>query len=50
MPASPRPNGKVTKIAYAILGTPINMPKGKYKKKKSIIEEKLVFDETSRVR
>lgn len=50
MPASPRPLGKVTKIAYNILGTPINMPSGKQKKKKTYIQERLVFDETSRVR
>ncbi len=49
MPAALRPKGKATKIAYAILGTPINMPATK-KKKKGLLEERLVFEETSRVR
>lgn len=50
MPAAPRPQGKVTKIAYKILGTPLNMPMGKEKRNKAYIQERLVFDETSRVR
>lgn len=50
MPVAPRPQGKVTKIAYKILGTPVNMPTGKDKKKKSYVQERLVWDETSRVR
>ena len=48
MPAMPRLKGKATKIAYAILGIPDNMKKDT--KKDKYLEQRLVFDETSRVR
>jgi len=46
MPACPRPSSKAKKIAYSILGTPINMGN----KKKSRYNKQLIFEETSRVR
>ena len=49
MPAMPRPEGKATKIAYAILGEPENMKVKKSPKKKREDKE-LVFQETVRVR
>jgi hypothetical protein len=48
MPGMPRLKGKPTKIAYALLGVPLNMQKDKKKNKQ--VERKLQFDETSRVR
>jgi len=47
MPAMPRLKGKSTKIAFAILGIPSNMIKDK---KNRYIEQRLVFDEISRVK
>ena len=38
-----RPGGKATKIAYAILGTPINMVKAKkYRQKKQLSDDQLL--------
>jgi len=48
MPAMIRLKGKPTKIAFAILGTPSNMLKDK--KKNRYVEQRLVFDEISRVK
>lgn len=48
MPSAPRPKGKAKKIAYKILGTPPNMKKSKKPRPK--VEERLVFEETTRVR
>jgi hypothetical protein len=48
MPGMPRIRGKATKIAYSVLGKPLNMEKDVKKNKN--VEERLVFEETSRVR
>jgi len=48
MPTMLRPNKKAEKIVFAILGTPLNMQKTK--KKNSKVEQRLVFEQTSRVR
>ncbi len=48
MPSMIRPKGKARKIAYAILGFPINLSvKSKSARR---VNERLVFEETSRVR
>jgi len=47
MPTMIRPKGKGKKVAYSILGEPINMQKSR---KKSSIDDKLAFEDTSRVR
>jgi len=49
MPCATRPNKKAKKIAYAILGVPMNLQKQNWKKNKKV-ENRLVFEETSRVR
>lgn len=49
MPAMLRVKGTPTKIAYAVLGKPENMKDVKGKKY-SIINKRLIFEETSRVR
>lgn len=48
MPAMPRTSKKATKIAFKILGTPLNMQKDK--SQNSETEKRLVFEETTRVR
>lgn len=48
MAATPRPKGKPTKIAYAILGKPATMDKKDEKEKK--IDKRLIFEETVRAR
>jgi hypothetical protein len=48
MPTMVRPKGKARKIAYAILGFPINL--SLRSKKDRRVNERLVFEETSRVR
>lgn len=48
MPAMPRMTGKAKKIAYAVLGKPLNMNDDK--KKHAPVEERLQFEETVRVR
>lgn len=50
MPAMLRMDKKAEKIAFHILGTPPNLRKAKKSKKDSKIEERLVFEETVRVR
>jgi len=49
MPVAPRPHKKGKKIAYAILGMPANLQKQNWKKNKKV-ENRLVFEETARVR
>ena len=49
MPQAPRPKDKSRKIAYKILGVPENMKKQK-KPKDNKIDQRLVFEETVRVR
>ena len=49
MPVAPRPKGKAQKIAWSILGTPPNLQNGR-KKTQSRTEQKLVLDETARVK
>jgi hypothetical protein len=49
MPCAPRQNKKGKKIAYAILGVPMNLQK-KNVKKDPKIEGRLVFEETALVR
>lgn len=48
MPAMPRVKGKATKIAFAILGKPLNFKKRDKKEQK--INQRLLFEETVRVR
>jgi len=48
MPAMPRQGDKAKKIAVEILGDPFEGKKPK--KKRSKVEERLVFEETARVR
>lgn len=45
---APRPKGKAKKIAYKLLGVPQNMKKSRKPRKQ--VEERLVYEETSRVR
>lgn len=49
MPGMPRMNKKSAKIAYNIIGVPSNMQQKKPKEQKKI-NERLVFEETQRVR
>jgi hypothetical protein len=49
MPAMPRVKGKAEKIAFEILGVPANM-RFKRDKYQSRINQRLVFEETSRAR
>lgn len=49
MPAMPRLDDKMRKIAYKILGVPQNMQDVKDKKDDKV-EQSLVFQETTRVR
>jgi len=49
MPAMPRIKGKPTKIAFKILGTPPNISYKRDKKEKKI-NQRLIFEETVRVR
>lgn len=49
MPAMPRQKGKAKKIAYNILGIPSNIASKRNKSQRKI-NERLIFDETSRVR
>lgn len=50
MPAMPRVKGKSTKIAYKILGKPLNLQPSREDKKQQKIRERLLFEETWRVR
>jgi hypothetical protein len=49
MPAMPRLSSKTTKIAYKIMGVPPNMQR-KRKKKEDKVNQRLIFEETIRVR
>ena len=49
MPAMPRLDDKSKKIAFKILGIPVNNKQAKAKKK-SKVEKRLTFEETTRVR
>ena len=44
-----RPKGKAKKIAYALLGVPANIA-AKRNKRQQYINERLLYDETRRVR
>lgn len=46
----PRPKGKAEKIAWDILGKPSAMQEPKKSRKKKQDEQRLVFEETTRVR
>jgi hypothetical protein len=46
MPAMCRPKGKITKIAWSVMGKPINMIDDK-RKKDNYIDKRLRFEETS---
>jgi hypothetical protein len=46
MPAPPQPEGKTKKIAEQLL----NKPEGKKKSKKKKIKEKILFEDTARMR
>lgn len=51
MPVALRKLGKATKIALSILGIPQNQPqKKRANRKKKDIEQRLVFEDTQRVR
>lgn len=50
MPAMLRIKGKTTKIAYDILGKPQNMEKDRKTKKDRLIDRRLEFEDTYRVR
>jgi len=50
MPAMPRVASKSTKIAYRILGKPLNLQPNKEDKKVRNIRKRLMFEETWRVR
>jgi hypothetical protein len=50
MPAMPRIKDKATKIAYKILGKPLNLQPVKQDQKQRKIRERLVYEETWRVR
>lgn len=47
MPSVPRPNKKMQKIAFAIMGTPPAMLSDKSSEKKKV-DERLVYEETNR--
>jgi hypothetical protein len=49
MPAGIRPKGKATKIKEQVMGPMINQPKKK-KRKSAQIDERLAFEESSRVK
>jgi hypothetical protein len=49
MACAPRPNNKAKKIAYSVLGVPMNLQKRNWKKDQRV-ENRLVFEEVTRVR
>jgi hypothetical protein len=49
MPAAPRVKNKATRIAYKVMGEPINIKDKKTKTQKRI-DHRLLFENTSRVR
>lgn len=46
----PRLSGKAAKIAYKILGKPVNMTEVKHKFKSKNTQKRLIAEETARVR
>lgn len=50
MPVMPRPNAKTTKIAYKIIGIPANLRAVKKTKEQKKINQRLIYEETFRVR
>jgi hypothetical protein len=50
MPVAPRQKTKATKIAFKILGKPANLQKHKLSKVQQKINNRLIFEETARVR
>lgn len=50
MPAAVRPKGKARKIKEALMGPMPNEPKKNKKIKSKYIEDRLAFEETSRVK
>jgi phage terminase Nu1 subunit (DNA packaging protein) len=50
MPTMLRVPGKATQIAFKLLGVPLNMQKQYKTKEQRKIEQRLVFEETIRVR
>ncbi|MFI5332617.1 MAG: hypothetical protein ACHQVS_00790 [Candidatus Babeliales bacterium] len=50
MPMMPRPKGKARAICFRILGIPQNMQKRKHSEVEKKINERLLFEETSRAR
>lgn len=50
MPSMPRIPGKPKKIAYKILGVPQNMETVRKSAKERKVDQRLLFDETQRVR
>jgi len=49
MPVMLRPNAKATKIAWRLLGKPANL-RAKDAKRKTQVDRRLTFEETTRVR
>lgn len=45
-----RPKGKATKIKESVMGPMINQPKKKKKPKSKAVEDRLAFEETSRIK
>lgn len=50
MPVAPRIDKRATRIAFKILGTPAPLRKDRRSKKQDEINNRLLFEETSRVR
>lgn len=50
MPVMPRMSRKAQKIAYKVLGVPANMRKHKRVNRSKKVEQRLVFEETYRVK
>jgi hypothetical protein len=50
MPAGVRPKGKATKIKEQVMGPMINQPKKKKKLKSAQVDERLAYEESSRVK
>ena len=49
MPSMPRPKTKPTKIAFKVLGVPVNLQYKRTKDQRKI-NQRLIFEETVRVR
>jgi hypothetical protein len=50
MPGMLRPKGKPKRIAYKVLGVPENMKEVRKTEREKRIEQRLIFEETVRVR